>query len=535
MLHIYWIRPKQKTQDSDSKSFIENLKATKATIEFYEVNLSSNETSINYFNPNQLKHSNAVFLSGFNNTEYALVMKSLKLWAGSQRVPFPVSLVSSSNQRDNLDALIALGFDDWVLMQESAVSIAERLKLRFHQIQIQIKNEKLIQEEASKNAKTETILSQREEFLSVCAHDLRSPLGLIQSSLSLVLNSGDGKLSDIQKELVHRAKRQAGDAINLVTDLLDVMSFEQGLKPQYQLFSLDGLLRPFFQDYQFQAQQKGIHFHYNNPLVNWRVLADSDRIRQLMQNLVVNAMKFTDPGKNIFLNVSQFQGRRKTDPPYPMMVVSIKDEGKGIPPKELQKIFDRFTQIKEHNRSDGRGLGLTVAKQISTLHDGNIWVESEEGKGSTFFVLFPHVISRTMAPDFAAGTVEVKKILIAEPSEKRRQGYFEIIKRWGYDVVFASDGIDAITLAFHHMPQLVILNESLSKMGEAQVVDTLKSDPLTANFKVVLAGESPDKFDVDDYDFPFDGFLKLPFNQEVFENLIRDLGSLPINPHKKVA
>ncbi|NBX67377.1 MAG: hypothetical protein EBR01_00270 [Proteobacteria bacterium] len=526
MLHIYWIRPKQKLVESELKAFFDRFKAQNITVVSYEV-AGADENQGVLFNGNDLKHSNAVFISGFNNSQCSEIIKLLRLWAGSQRFPFPICLLGSSHQKENLDAVIALGFDELVLTQDEPATISERLKLRLHQIQIQLKNEKFIQEETSKNAKTETILSQREEFLSVCAHDLRSPLGLIQSSLSLVLNSSDGNLSDIQKELIHRAKRQAGDAINLVTDLLDVMSFEQGLKPQYQLFSLDSLLRPFFQDYQFQAQQKGIHFHYNNPLVAWRVLADSDRIRQLMQNLVVNAMKFTEAGKNIFLNVTQFQGRRKSDPPYPMLVVSIKDEGKGIPPKELQKIFDRFTQIKEHNRSEGRGLGLTVAKQISTLHDGNIWVESEEGKGSTFFVLFPHVISRSMAPNFYQGPIEIKKVLVAEPSEKRRQSYYEIMKRWGYEVVFAGDGIEAITLAFHYLPQLVILNEGLSKMGEAQVVDTLKSDPLTANFKVVLAGESPDKFDVDDYEFPFDGFLKVPFTQEAFENLLRDLDVLP--------
>ena len=186
--------------------------------------------------------------------------------------------------------------------------------------------------------------------------------------------------------------------------------------------------------------------------------------------------------------------------------------------RSLQKIFDRFTQIKEHSRSEGRGLGLTVAKQISTLHDGNIWVESEEGQGSTFFVLFPHVISRTMSSDFGGRPHELRKILVIESSEKRRENTFEILKRWGYEVLFGNDGVDAVTLTFHHLPQLVILNEGLSKMGEAQVVDTLKSDPLTAAIKVVLAGDNSKKFDVDDYDFPFDGFLKLPFTQEIFEN-----------------
>lgn len=534
MLHIYWIRNQAQAADAELKHFTDSLKAQSVTLDFQDIGVWP-KGSNGLFNGAELKRANAVFVSGFKPPQYSEIIKNLNLWAGSQRVPFPISIVMPSNSKENLGSLLSLGFDEFLLTSETSTTVIERLKLRQNQIDVQLKNEKLMLEETAKNAKTETILSQREEFLSVCAHDLRSPLGLIQSSLSLVLNSGDENLSEIQKELIHRAKRQAGDAINLVTDLLDVMSFEQGLKPQYQLFSLDSLLRPFFQDYQFQAQQKGIHFHYNNSLVDWRVLADSDRIRQLMQNLVVNAMKFTDPGKNIFLNVNQFQGRRKSDPPYPMLIVSIKDEGKGIPPKELQKIFDRFTQIKEHNRSEGRGLGLTVAKQISTLHDGNIWVESEEGKGSTFFVLFPHVISRTMAPDFMSSSQQIKKILVVEPSEKRRQTYFEILKRWNYELIFAGDGIDAITLAFYHLPQLLILSEGLSKMGEAQVVDTLKSDPLTAKMKVVLTGDSPDKFNVDDYEFPFDGFLNLPFNQDGFEQLIRELGALPMVMTKKVA
>ena len=534
MFHIYWIRPKGKVYTSQIKPLAEGLKSLETTVQFFEIDTLSRNESL-FFNGADIKRSDAVFITGFSNSNCAEILKSLRVWSGAQRTPFPVCLVSHDTQKNNLETSVTLGFDEFILTTESVEGLIERLKLRQYQIHQQLKVEKLILEQSSNNAKTETILSQREEFLSVCAHDLRSPLGLIQSSLSLVLNSSDGNLTEIQKELIHRARRQSGDAINLVNDLLDVMSFEQGLKPQYQLFSLDSLLRPFFQDYQFQAQQKGIHFHYNNALVDWRVLADSDRIRQLMQNLVVNAMKFTEKGKNIFLNVNQFQGRRKSDPPYPMMVVSIKDEGKGIPHKELQKIFDRFTQIKEHSRSEGRGLGLTVAKQISTLHDGNIWVESEEGRGSTFFVLFPHVISRTMAPDFLTQDNEVKRILIAEPSVKRREAYFEILKRWGYEVFFANDGIDAVTLCFHHLPQLVLLNEGLSKMGEAQVVDTLKSDPLTARVKVVVTGDASEKFNVEDYEFPFDGVLKIPFNQDVFENMLKDIGVHPLAPTSKVA
>lgn len=534
MLHIYWLRPSGKPLSKELQSWAKKLGDVGAKIETFKITKSQDSTT-QFFNPNQLKVANVVFTSGFLTSNYSEIFRALRTWAGGNRFPIPICWVGNKPEYENIDNLVALGFDEFISSSDSVQSISNRVKLRQHHIHHQIKTEKLIQEQTTKNAKTETILSQREEFLSVCSHDLRSPLGLIQSSLSLVLNSSDGNLTEVQTELIHRARRQSSDAMGLVNDLLDVMSFEQGLKPQYQLFHLDSLLRPFHKDYQFQSQQKGVHFHYNNPLVDWRVLADSDRIKQLMQNLVVNAMKFTEKGKNIYLNVSQFHGRRKSNPPYPMMVVSIKDEGKGIPQKELQKIFDRFTQIKEHSKSDGRGLGLTVAKQISTLHDGNIWVESEEGVGSTFFVLFPHVISRTMSPDFIIDSSGTKTILIVEPLEKRRESCFEILKRWGYKLIFANDGVDAVTLGFYHLPQLVILSENLAKMGEEQVVDTLKSDPLTAHIKVALAGDSPEKYDVADCDFPFDGVLKTPFSQESFEHLLRTLELLPVSLDKLVA
>lgn len=534
MLHIYWIRSAEKPASSRTTLWLKELKKLSQAIEFYDVFEKDKERSV-FFNPNELKKSQVVFLSEFSPSELDDVFKSLRNYFGPQRIPLPICFVSDAPPKESIDSLIALGFDEMIETTQSVSGVIARLKIRVHQNQNLFKIEKLVQEQTASNAKTETILNQREEFLSVCAHDLRSPLGLIQSSLSLVLNSSHDNLTELQKELIHRARRQSGDAINLVNDLLDVMSFEQGLKPQYQLFSLDGLLRTFYQDYQFQAQQKGIHFHYNNSLIDWRVLADSDRIRQLMQNLVVNAMKFTDRGKNIFLNVNRFQGRRKSDPPYPMLVVSIKDEGRGIPQKELQKIFDRFTQIKEHSRGDGRGLGLTVAKQISTLHDGNIWVESEEGLGSTFFVLFPHVISRTMASDLSTNNNQVRKILVVEPSLKKRESYFEILKRWGYEVFFGNDGVEAVTLSFHHMPQLVILSEGLSKMTESQVVDTLKSDPLTANIKALVAAESITKYDVQDYEFPFDGVLAVPFTQELLESAMRAIDLEPFVLSQKAA
>lgn len=405
--------------------------------------------------------------------------------------------------------IVDAGADDFSTFEELKV----RLKARSRNAENVIALEKKSQDLELKLAKTETTIKQREEFLSVCAHDLRSPLGLIQTSLSMVLNAGN--LSQMQSELVTRARRQSGQAIKLVNDLLDVMALEQGLKPQYQVINVHDLLGEFYQDYQLQAAQKKIRFHYKNEIKDWRILADADRIRQLLQNLFGNALKFTEKGKNIYLEVTPFQGRRRTDPAYPMIVMSLRDEGKGIPTSESQKIFDRFSQLKQNSRADGRGLGLTVAKQISNLHDGNIWVQSAEGQGSTFFVLFPHVLSHPMPSSHK------KLVLIAEPSFQRRDGYYSQLRDWGYELIFARDGVEAVTLSFHRVPHLVILSPELTKLKEGDIVNILKQDPLTKNTSVLIAGE-PAQLAKSDVTL-FDESLPLPFTKEGFEATLLSL------------
>ncbi len=401
---------------------------------------------------------------------------------------------------------------------------APRLHLRFQMREAEYSERAAIyrtsQEQATQLAKIDTTLKQREEFLGVCAHDLRSPLGLIQTCLSLVMKSPEASagLTATGLDLITRAHRQSGHALGLVKDLLDVMALEQGLKPHYQLLNLHELLNEFCSDYRLQAQQKKVEFHYYNPVPDWQVLADSERMKQLLQNLFTNALKFTEPGKNIYLNAAPFQGRRKHDPPHPMIVISLKDEGKGIPQTEMQKIFDRFVQIKEHSREGGRGLGLTVAKQISTLHDGNIWVESEEGKGSTFFVLFPHAISRSNCPHKVS---EPRRLLVVEPSPEKRTEIFGRLSEWGYQVDFASDGVEAVTLLFHHWPDALILTPELPKLGAAEVANLVKGHTGSSTIPILLASARNGLQTKRAETILADAILPTPFSQSEWNQAIR--------------
>jgi len=188
-----------------------------------------------------------------------------------------------------------------------------------------------------------------------------------------------------------------------------------------------------------------------------------------------------------------------------------------MPDKEMQRIFDRFTQIKDYSRAEGRGLGLTVAKQISTLHDGNIWVQSEEGKGSTFFVLFPHVISHT----FPAATPErANRVLVVEPSLDRREQHFEILQRWGYEIKFVDNGVDAVTQAYYQRTDIVIVTADCKKLPETEILATLKKDPIGRLVPVFLGLEKKGPSALDYEEFPFDGFLELPLLHKDFERAL---------------
>ena len=396
-------------------------------------------------------------------------------------------------------------------------------------LQKKLNSLEIIRRVDAEQARAATAIAQREEFLSVCAHDLRSPLGLIQSSLGMLLKRYGPKLDTLQTEIVTRAQRQATQGLALVHDLLDVMALEQGLRPQYQVVELHSLLSEFHKDFGFQATQKGIRLHYENPVPAWRVLMDPDRIRQMMQNLMVNALKFTAEGKNIYLRITPFQGRRKTDPPFPMLVLSLQDEGRGIPESELQKIFDRFTQVKTNQRPEGRGLGLTVAKQISTLHDGNLWVQSQEGNGTTFFALLPHVINQW---ELTGGMDDTRrKVLVAEPQLERRPAYSDAFKGWNADVLFARDGIEALTMLFHSRPRLLILSPHLDKLGEREIAEILKANPSTASIPILYATSDPGG--TKDAR-PFDAVLPLPCDQHSIEDILAGV-QLKVGTGKKAA
>jgi signal transduction histidine kinase/GAF domain-containing protein len=219
--------------------------------------------------------------------------------------------------------------------------------------------------------------------LSMIAHELRSPLHVINGHLDVVLDSElAATLSDQQRELLRRARAGGEQLKGLVDDVLlisrrDVGQFQMTLEPR----RLEPIIASAHDEMELMAAGKGIHFTAEHQPSLPVVEADATRLQQVLRNLLSNALKFTSPGGDVRLTATYDER---------WVRLSVTDTGIGIAPEHLDRIFERYYQVANTSqRSHGQGLGLAIVRIIVEGHGGRIQVESAPGKGSTFTVFLP--------------------------------------------------------------------------------------------------------------------------------------------------
>ncbi len=220
-------------------------------------------------------------------------------------------------------------------------------------------------------------------FLGMAAHDLRNPLGIIRSSEELLQESGLECLDGEQLQYLYWIKFNSQLTLNLVDDLLDVAKIESGkLELELKLTNLLLIIGSAVSSNRILANTKQIRldFNYEGNIPN--LMLDGSKIQQVINNLVSNAIKYSHPHKNVLVQVKRHDNE---------IVLSVKDEGQGIPKDELAKLFEPFakTSTKSTAGEASTGLGLMICRQIVEAHQGRIWVESIVGIGSTFYTTFP--------------------------------------------------------------------------------------------------------------------------------------------------
>jgi signal transduction histidine kinase len=236
----------------------------------------------------------------------------------------------------------------------------------------------------------------KDEFLSIVGHELRTPLTSIRGALGLLDGGVLGELEGDAQNMVGVAILNAERLMRMINDILDIERMAQGhLEMAPAPVDAGELVRQSLQVLQASADEQQVTFTVNPD--DLTVLADSDRIVQVLVNLLGNAVKFSPPQSTVKVTL-----RREGQ----LAVFSVDDEGRGIPIERLQHVFERFEQVDSSDAREkgGAGLGLPIARAIVEQHGGRIWADSEQGKGSTFSFTLP--LAETKRPPLAQRAVQ---------------------------------------------------------------------------------------------------------------------------------
>jgi PAS domain S-box-containing protein len=221
----------------------------------------------------------------------------------------------------------------------------------------------------------------KREFVSTVSHELRTPLTAIRGSLTLITAGAVGELSEQLRKVVTIAERNTIRLISLINDLLDLDKLEAGkLDMHFDRFPLSSVIERSVESVRGFGDQHGVTIEADNTAA--QVYADGDRLVQVVVNLLSNAVKFSSKGSAVQVRVKEEQDS---------VQIQVIDHGRGIPERYKNLLFQRFQQVEvaDSKRRGGTGLGLAICKSIVEQHKGTIGVESEEGKGSTFWFRIP--------------------------------------------------------------------------------------------------------------------------------------------------
>jgi PAS domain S-box-containing protein len=340
----------------------------------------------------------------------------------------------------------------------------------------------------------------KDEFLANMSHELRTPLNSILGMTEGLQEGVFGSVNEQQIKALQTVERSGTHLLELINDILDVAKIESGqIEFDYTLVSVSYLCQSSLAFVKQQAMKKRIHLEIELPQNLPDILVDERRIRQVLINLLNNAVKFTLEGGHIILEVTQL-------PPSPdfslerFLRIAVIDTGIGIAPENIKKLFQPFIQIDSalNRQYAGTGLGLTLVKQITELHGGRVGLTSELGVGSCFMIDLPYKsdsleiaidkqtsTTPTLISPLTNQAIPNPLILIADDNEANISTVSNYLEAKGYRLLVARNGKEAVDLATAQYPDLILMDIQMPVMDGLEATKQIRLDPKLINIPII--------------------------------------------------
>ncbi len=324
----------------------------------------------------------------------------------------------------------------------------------------------------------------KSEFVSVVSHELRTPMTSIKTSLALVLAGAAGPLEAGARELLEIAARNSDRLIALVNDLLDLSRIESGRVPlNPEPVALDEAVTASVEMVGAFAAERGVTLAIQPPQEAVNVTAVRERMIQVIVNLISNAVKFSPRETQV-----RVRWRRDRD----SATLEVADHGQGIPKDKLEKIFEPFTQLSNPmtRNQGGAGLGLTISRGIVNALGGRIWVESELGAGSRFYVQLPlaGVPAATVVEPPAMPRRDARVLVVhSDPDWQRLCA--TALRAEGWDVVQAHSGAEGLAFLRDTRVDLLVVGLELSDTHGLSLLEQMRQEPRNCDVPALIIGE----------------------------------------------
>jgi PAS domain S-box-containing protein len=350
----------------------------------------------------------------------------------------------------------------------------------------------------------------KDEFLANMSHELRTPLNSILGMSESLTEGIWGSLNETQLKAIATVESSGEHLLSLINDILDLSKISSGMMElDIALVSAKNLCSSSLVFVKQQAFKKRIQINSNIPpqINNININIDERRIKQVLINLLTNAVKFTPKGGNINLLVAigsgdTWQGeatipQQLRDINSPTILFQVVDTGIGIAAKDLRLLFKPFVQVDSalNRQYEGTGLGLALVKQIVELHGGQVMAESEVGKGSRFTIALPYEMSASnaiasiptsptsssldIAPDNAP------LILLAEDNEANIETFSSYLTAINYRVIVARNGIESIAQSKANLPDIILMDIQMPIMDGLEATKQIRLDPNLVNIPII--------------------------------------------------